>query len=248
MGPIISRKQLEMIEGYVQIGQSEGAQVAVGGGTARRSGSRAGVLLPADAARRVTADMRVAQEENLRAGAGDHHVRRRRGGDRDGESQPDGLGRRRCGTRDINKAMSLASRIKAGQVTSILMAQAAASSCRSAGTRRAGTDAKRTGIVGELHPGEERLHQVHLTRDIASHKYGLGRCTTGGSTMSGSGWSTNRQTWSCAFRARSRSRQASPKAWADAYLAAFAEASQLTLVTFDRAFSGPNQAHHVAGE
>ena len=40
------------------------------------------------------------------------------------------------------------------------------------------------------------------------------------------------------FRARTRSRQAAPKAWADAYLAAFAEASQLTLVTFDRAFRG----------
>jgi toxin-antitoxin system PIN domain toxin len=40
------------------------------------------------------------------------------------------------------------------------------------------------------------------------------------------------------FRARSRSRQAAPKAWADAYLAAFAEAATLTLVTFDRAFRG----------
>lgn len=40
------------------------------------------------------------------------------------------------------------------------------------------------------------------------------------------------------FRARTRLRHAAPKAWADAYLAAFAEASQLTLVTFDRAFRG----------
>ena len=31
---------------------------------------------------------------------------------------------------------------------------------------------------------------------------------------------------------------ASPKAWADAYLAAFADAAQLTLVTFDRGFRG----------
>lgn len=41
-----------------------------------------------------------------------------------------------------------------------------------------------------------------------------------------------------AFRRRTRLRQAAPKAWADAYLAAFAEASQLTLVTFDQAFRG----------
>ena len=40
------------------------------------------------------------------------------------------------------------------------------------------------------------------------------------------------------FRARTRSTQASPKEWADAYLAAFAEAAQLTLVTFDKALAG----------
>lgn len=38
------------------------------------------------------------------------------------------------------------------------------------------------------------------------------------------------------FRARTRSHQTATKAWADAYLAAFAESSQTTLVTFDRAF------------
>lgn len=40
------------------------------------------------------------------------------------------------------------------------------------------------------------------------------------------------------FRARTRSKHAAPKTWGDAYLAAFAEASQVTLVTFDRAFRG----------
>jgi toxin-antitoxin system PIN domain toxin len=40
------------------------------------------------------------------------------------------------------------------------------------------------------------------------------------------------------FRELSRSRQASPQAWADAYLAAFADAAQLALVTFDTAFRG----------
>ena len=88
MGPIISRKQLDMIEGYVKIGQSEGAQVAAGGGRPSASGFRAGVLLPADAARpRVAGDAGRAGG-NLRAGARDHHVRRYRGGDRDREPQP----------------------------------------------------------------------------------------------------------------------------------------------------------------
>ncbi len=40
------------------------------------------------------------------------------------------------------------------------------------------------------------------------------------------------------FRSLARSRHASPKAWADAYLAAFADTAQLTLVTFDRGFRG----------
>ncbi|MGH9792411.1 MAG: TA system VapC family ribonuclease toxin [Candidatus Acidiferrales bacterium] len=38
------------------------------------------------------------------------------------------------------------------------------------------------------------------------------------------------------FRALTRSRNSAPKDWADSYLAAFAESSQLTLVTFDHAF------------
>jgi toxin-antitoxin system PIN domain toxin len=40
------------------------------------------------------------------------------------------------------------------------------------------------------------------------------------------------------LRLLTRSRRASPQAWADAYLMAFAQTSQMTLVTFDRAFHG----------
>jgi uncharacterized protein len=40
-----------------------------------------------------------------------------------------------------------------------------------------------------------------------------------------------------AFRDLTQSGQAAPKDWADSYLAAFAIAAQLTLVTFDRALS-----------
>jgi hypothetical protein len=40
------------------------------------------------------------------------------------------------------------------------------------------------------------------------------------------------------FRSLSGTQQASPKEWADGYLAAFAEAAQLTLVTFDKALAG----------
>jgi len=43
------------------------------------------------------------------------------------------------------------------------------------------------------------------------------------------------------FRAMTRSRQSATKDWADSYLAAFAVASQLTLVTFDRAFQSKSK-------
>ena len=40
------------------------------------------------------------------------------------------------------------------------------------------------------------------------------------------------------FRQQTSSREAATKQWADGYLAAFAEAAQLTLVTFDRVLAG----------
>ena len=40
-----------------------------------------------------------------------------------------------------------------------------------------------------------------------------------------------------AFRARSHAPQSAPKIWTDAYLAAFADAAGLTLVTFDKALA-----------
>jgi hypothetical protein len=40
------------------------------------------------------------------------------------------------------------------------------------------------------------------------------------------------------FRAQTNRNEASTKQWADGYLAAFAEAAELTLVTFDRALAG----------
>ncbi len=40
------------------------------------------------------------------------------------------------------------------------------------------------------------------------------------------------------FREMTRLKTASPKAWADAYLAAYATCAQMTLVTFDRALRG----------
>jgi aldehyde dehydrogenase (NAD+) len=63
MGPIISKKQLEMIEGYVKIGKSEGAQVAAGGERPSGSDLGRGFFYQPTLLDRVSADMRVAQEE-----------------------------------------------------------------------------------------------------------------------------------------------------------------------------------------
>ncbi len=50
------------------------------------------------------------------------------------------------------------------------------------------------------------------------------------------------------FRLLARSRYPAPKTWGDAYLAAFAETSQMTLVTFDRAFRGKVKPLILLGE
>jgi len=50
------------------------------------------------------------------------------------------------------------------------------------------------------------------------------------------------------FRLLTQGRASSPKAWPDAYLAALAEASGVTLVTFDRAFRGKVKPLVLLGE
>ncbi len=49
------------------------------------------------------------------------------------------------------------------------------------------------------------------------------------------------------FRASTEKDQASPKTWTDAYLAAFAEAAGLTLVTFDKALAGKTKGAVLLG-
>ena len=63
MGPIISRKQLEMIEGYVKIGRSEGAHVAAGGDRPSDPALGRGFFFQPTLLDGVSPDMRVAQEE-----------------------------------------------------------------------------------------------------------------------------------------------------------------------------------------
>jgi acyl-CoA reductase-like NAD-dependent aldehyde dehydrogenase len=115
MGPIISKKQLEMIEGYVKIGTSEGAHVAAGG--ARLSGPDLGrgFFFQPTLLDRVSPEMRVAQEEIFGPVLAIITFD-------DVEEAIAIANRSQYGlvagvwTRDINKAMTIAARIKSGQV------------------------------------------------------------------------------------------------------------------------------------
>lgn len=115
MGPIISTKQLETIERYVKVGEGEGAHVATGGKRPTDSSLPAGNYFQPTLLTGVTRGMRVAQEEifgpvlaiipfddldEAAAIANDSSYGLVAG----------------VWTRDINKALSLASRIKSGQV------------------------------------------------------------------------------------------------------------------------------------
>jgi acyl-CoA reductase-like NAD-dependent aldehyde dehydrogenase len=115
MGPIISKKQLETVESYVKIGQEEGARVVVGGKRPTDRELLGGNYFQPTLLDDVTRGMRVAQEEifgpvlaiipfddleEAAAIANDSVYGLVAG----------------VWTRDINKALSLATRIKSGQV------------------------------------------------------------------------------------------------------------------------------------
>jgi aldehyde dehydrogenase (NAD+) len=115
MGPIISRKQLEMIEGYVKIGRSEGAHVAAGGDRPSDPALGRGFFFQPTLLDGVSPDMRVAQEEIfgpvLAIISFDEIEEAIAIANRSQYGLVAGVW-----TRDINKAMTVASRIKSGQV------------------------------------------------------------------------------------------------------------------------------------
>jgi len=115
MGPIISRRQLETVEHYVGIGTREGATVAAGGARPSDASLGKGYYFQPTLLDRVTPDMRVAQEEIfgpvLAMIEFDDLEQAAQIANRSQYGLVSGIW-----TRDINKAMTLASRIKAGQV------------------------------------------------------------------------------------------------------------------------------------
>jgi len=115
MGPIISKKQLDTVERYVKIGATEGAAVAAGGGRPSGSDLGAGFYFQPTVLDKVSPDMRVAQEEIFGPVLAVIAFE-------DVEEAIEIANRTQYGlvagiwTRDINTAMTVASRVKAGQV------------------------------------------------------------------------------------------------------------------------------------
>ena len=115
MGPIISRKQLETVDTYVRVGEREGARLAAGGSRPTDASLTKGFFYQPTLLDGVSPDMRVAQEEIfgpvLAIIAFDDLEEAIAIANRSQYGLVAGIW-----TRDIYKAMSIASRVKTGQV------------------------------------------------------------------------------------------------------------------------------------
>ncbi len=115
LGPIISKRQLETVERYVRVGASEGAAVVAGGARPTDASLGGGYYFQPTLLDRVSPDMRVAREEIfgpvLAITTFDDIEQAAELANRSDYGLVAGIW-----TRDINKAMTLSSRIKTGQV------------------------------------------------------------------------------------------------------------------------------------
>lgn len=115
MGPLISARQLERVEGYIAAGRTSGARVATGGRRPADPELRRGHFIEPTVLDRVAADMSVAQEEIFGPVLAVIPFDLLEEAAALADNTKYGLVAA-VWTRDIDKAMSLATRIKAGQV------------------------------------------------------------------------------------------------------------------------------------
>ncbi len=115
MGPIISKRQLETIEQYVKVGQQEGARLAAGGRRPDDARLKDGYYFEPTLITDVKPGMRVAQEEIFGPVLSIITFDELDEAARIANDSVYGLVAG-VWTRDINKALALAARIKSGQV------------------------------------------------------------------------------------------------------------------------------------
>ena len=115
MGPIITERQLRTVEDYVEIGRREGARVVTGGARPTDARLSGGYFYEPTLLDGVDPSMRVAQEEIFGPVLAIIPFDSLDDAADIANDSPYGL-IAGIWTRDINKAMSLAQRIKAGQV------------------------------------------------------------------------------------------------------------------------------------
>lgn len=115
LGPVVSEEQLQRIEGYLDAGRAEGAQVAAGGGRIRSGGLESGYFLEPTVFAGVDDTMRIAREEifgpvlsALRFDDIDDVIRR-------ANDTSFGLGSG-IWSRDVGKVNYISRRLKAGSV------------------------------------------------------------------------------------------------------------------------------------
>ncbi|MGF6242124.1 aldehyde dehydrogenase (NAD+) [Paraburkholderia sp. GAS38] len=115
IGPLVSKRQLDRVLGYLSAGEQEGAHALAGGRRLAGAGYDGGFFVPPTVFRNVSDDMRIAREEifgpvvaAIPFDTVDEVVAR-------ANATPFGLGAG-VWTRDVGRAHTLASRIRSGSV------------------------------------------------------------------------------------------------------------------------------------
>jgi aldehyde dehydrogenase (NAD+) len=115
LGPLVAARQRDRVEGYLELAREDGVQVLSGGGRPQDPGLNGGFFIEPTILAAPSNDVRVAQEEIFGPVLTAIEVQDLDDAARIANATPYGLSAT-IWTRDIDKAMDLAARIRSGQV------------------------------------------------------------------------------------------------------------------------------------